>query len=64
MSQEQMGHGSGLHRNYIGGVERGELNPTFDSLLRLAAGVGVRVSDLALAAERLAEERGGAAIDP
>ena len=57
LSQEQLGHESGLHRNYVGGVERGELNPTYESLLRLAAGVGVRASALVCLTERLLDER-------
>jgi transcriptional regulator with XRE-family HTH domain len=27
LSQEELGHGAGLHRNHVGGIERGELDP-------------------------------------
>ncbi len=46
ISQEDLGFRSGLHRNYIGALERGEINPTFRTLLRLAADLGVEFSQL------------------
>ena len=59
MSQERLGQVSGLHRNYVGGVERGELNPSFASLLQIARAVDVRLSELFLVYERLATESSG-----
>lgn len=41
ISQEDLGFRAGLHRNYIGAIERGEINPTFRTLLRLVDGLGV-----------------------
>jgi transcriptional regulator with XRE-family HTH domain len=60
MSQERLGQISGLHRNYVGGVERGELNPSFASLLQIARAVDVPLSDLFLVYERLVTESSGA----
>ncbi len=54
VSQEELGYRSGLHRNYVGAIERGELNPTLGVLLRLTAGLGVSLSDLMTLAERRA----------
>ncbi len=31
LSQERVGLTAGLHRNYVGAIERGEINPTFQS---------------------------------
>ena len=46
LSQEELAHLAGLHRTYIGGVERGERNPTIDSMERLAQAVRSDVADL------------------
>ncbi len=46
LSQEQLGEKTGLHRNYVGAIERGEVNPTFATLVRLTGGIEVRLSGL------------------
>jgi transcriptional regulator with XRE-family HTH domain len=51
LSQEALGHAAGLHRNYVGAIERGELNPTIRTTLRLAVGLQVRPSTLVRLAE-------------
>ena len=52
MSQERLGLCSGLHRNYVGAIERGEINPTFRVLLQLSEGleeqVGIHADRLGL----------------
>ena len=45
-SQESLGFRADVHRNYIGGVERGELNITFRVLLKIAHGLHVPLSEL------------------
>ena len=45
-SQDTLANDSGLHRTYIGAVERGERNPTILTLSRYAAGLGLTVADL------------------
>ena len=52
ISQEQLGFDSGLHRTYIGGIERGERNPSLQNILRIAEALGVSPSELMAAAER------------
>jgi transcriptional regulator with XRE-family HTH domain len=57
LSQERLGQLAELHRNYIGGVERGELNPTLRTIKRIAGGLGVAGSELLAHAERLEHVR-------
>jgi transcriptional regulator with XRE-family HTH domain len=47
LSQEELGFRAGLHRNFVGHVERGEGNPTTRVLVRLAVGLGMPLEDLA-----------------
>lgn len=45
-TQETLAFETGLHRNYIGGIERGERNVALDNIVKLAAALGVPVGDL------------------
>lgn len=51
LSQEALAARAGLHRTYIGGIERGERNPTFLSLNRLANALDVSLVDLSARVE-------------
>ena len=50
VSQERLAFDSGVDRSYLGGMERGEENPTVDILDRLAATLDVQIGDLFAAA--------------
>lgn len=54
-SQEGFGHAAGLHRNYVGAVERGEINPTFRVLVKLARGLEVPLSGLLMVYEAMSD---------
>ncbi len=45
-SQEDLGFEAGLHRNYVGGIERGERNVGLVNLAKLAQALGLRPRDL------------------
>ena len=45
-SQEEFAHVSGLHRTYIGQIERGEKNISFANLLKVSGVLGVTMSEM------------------
>ncbi len=45
-SQEDLGFESGLHRTYIGVLERGEKNISLRNLILVASTLGAKASDL------------------
>ncbi|MCL5052113.1 MAG: helix-turn-helix domain-containing protein [Gammaproteobacteria bacterium] len=46
LTQEELADRSGLDRSYIGGVERGERNPTLTVIEKIAKGLGVTLAEL------------------
>jgi transcriptional regulator with XRE-family HTH domain len=46
LSQEEFAERIDCHRNFIGRLERGEQNPTVDTLVRLAKGLRCKVVDI------------------
>lgn len=50
-SQEAFADAVGVHRTYMGAVERGETNISLDNIVRIADGLGIKVSSLFVEAE-------------
>jgi transcriptional regulator with XRE-family HTH domain len=46
LSQEGLALKSGLDRSYVGGIERGERNPSLTAITRLADGLGISMHEL------------------
>jgi transcriptional regulator with XRE-family HTH domain len=44
LSQEALAHMAGVHRTFIGTVERGESNVSIDNIEKLSKAVGLRIS--------------------
>jgi transcriptional regulator with XRE-family HTH domain len=51
LSQEELGHRTGVHRNYIGGIERGERSPSVETIAVLADELEVSLGELFARAE-------------
>ena len=51
-SQDDFANETGLHRSYIGKIERGMIDPRITSLERIAKGLGLTASELLREAER------------
>jgi len=45
-SQEAFANKAGLHRTYMGGLERGERNPTLITICRIARELGMSLAEL------------------
>jgi transcriptional regulator with XRE-family HTH domain len=52
ISQEELGHRTGLHRNHVGQIERAELNPTLKSVELIAKALDVSPAQLVARAEK------------
>lgn len=53
ISQEELAEKAGLHRTYIGGIERGERNITLDSLQVIALALDVAPIELIVEEENV-----------
>ena len=51
LSQEALADAAGLHRTYVGSIERGERNPSLVNIVRLADALGVSPAELMQAME-------------
>jgi transcriptional regulator with XRE-family HTH domain len=58
LSQEELADRSGIHLTHIGGLERGVRNPSYATLVRLAAALQTRVGTLTHLADEIRDEAG------
>jgi transcriptional regulator with XRE-family HTH domain len=46
LTQEGVARSVGMHRSYVGALERGEINPTYGTLLRVSAALRLPLDQL------------------
>jgi transcriptional regulator with XRE-family HTH domain len=46
ISQEELADRCGIHRTYVGSIERGEKSPTLNTIAKIAKGLNVGVCEL------------------
>jgi len=52
LSQEELAFKVGVHRTYLGGIERGERNPSLKNIDLIANALGISLVELFLFGER------------
>jgi transcriptional regulator with XRE-family HTH domain len=57
LSQEELAHRTGLHRNHVGEIERGEANPTLKTVDVIARALDLSASELIARSEALEKKR-------
>jgi transcriptional regulator with XRE-family HTH domain len=60
ITQETLANDTELHQRWISNVETGKRNPSYASLRRLAAGLGLTASELLLCAEYIERDAASA----
>jgi transcriptional regulator with XRE-family HTH domain len=53
LTQEQLANATDLHQRWLSNVETGKRNPSYGSIRRLAAGLGLTASELLARAEQI-----------
>ncbi len=48
LSQEELAFQAGMHRTYLGGIERGDRNPSLENIAAIAKALDVTLSELFL----------------
>ncbi|HXR30061.1 MAG TPA: helix-turn-helix transcriptional regulator [Solirubrobacterales bacterium] len=56
LSQEELGHLAEIHPTWISHIESGRTNPAWGTVRRIAKVLDVRLSEIVLLAERIADE--------
>ena len=46
LSQENLAELTNLHRTYIGGIERGERNPSLENIVKISKALKISLSEL------------------
>lgn len=61
LSQEELAFRAGLHRNYVGSCERGEVNLSFRIMLKFAVGLEASFSEIAQIYDKMEKAAAGKA---
>lgn len=58
VSQEQLAFDAGVDRSYLGGIERGEENPSVDTLEKIARILGIELLEFFLPMDGAGQQQG------